>query len=376
MATKFISDFLPHSKMREWLNHSRPLARTFLSSAQCEGPDLPTLLQMALPEHRKRFENLALCQYANSQGDIELRQTIANFYPGLGAENIVTFAGAQEALTCAFFALATNQMEVVTTTPCFPPLHLVPTAVAAKITQVPLLDGPFGWALDLPRFLNSIKSGLIVLNFPHNPTGHIISRAELDAIIACAQTLDCAILSDEVFSGLDFSEASAALAPVASLYVKGVSIGTVSKSLGLSGVRIGWLASQDVQFVERVLKVKSYCSICTGVSDEILALIALTNHRQIQNDLMQTIKSNLHNAQALLLHATKSLSFHAPLAGPFVFAKLNSQMTARDLANTALSAGIQILPGDIFGDYPQHFRLGLGLKNFNEPFAQLLRLIS
>ena len=111
---------------------------------------------------------------------------------------------------------------------------------------------------------------------------------ELETIVEHCANNDCRLFSDEVFRGLDYRPADRLL-PVASLYKKGISLGLISKAYGLGGVRVGWLACQDLYPIKRMLEIKHYLSICNGRADEISAMIALQQAPMLLQKHSETI---------------------------------------------------------------------------------------
>ena len=96
------------------------------------------------------------------------------------------------------------------------------------------------------------RTRLLVINFPHNPTGYTLSRGELDSVIGLARKHGLYLFSDEMYRLLEY-EPSTQLPPVCDLYEKGISLSGLSKSFALPGLRIGWLATQESALMERWL---------------------------------------------------------------------------------------------------------------------------
>ena len=129
---------------------------------------------------------------------------------------------------------------------------------------------------DLDRWRDAVHESprMAVINFPHNPTGKMISSGELQQMVEHCEHNDCWLFSDEVFRDLKY-RLDDRLPPVVSLYRKGLSLGVMSKARGLPGVRVGWIACRDIDLIARMLEIKRYLSICNGRTDELLATIAL-----------------------------------------------------------------------------------------------------
>ena len=120
---------------------------------------------------------------------------------------------------------------------------------------------------------------MIVLNSPHNPTGNIIDSALAESILQLAKKYQCYLLSDDVSQASNYDDV--ALAHRYLDYQNSIVIGVMSKSFGLSGIRIGWAITPNKAIMDNLRAIKTKNSICCSATDEALALIALENSQQI-----------------------------------------------------------------------------------------------
>src|SRR5258708_37659860 len=123
--------------------------------------------------------------------------------------------------------------------------------------------GGAGWSFDLNERAALLRPNprLLVLNFPHNPTGFLPERAALDQILELAGRHGLTVFSDEMYRGLELDPA-ARLPAVCDLYENSISLSGLSKAYGLPGLRLGWLASRAPDFVTAALKIKDFTTIC------------------------------------------------------------------------------------------------------------------
>ena len=172
--------------------------------------------------------------------DYESRTVIADQAAAmLSADSVLCFAGGEEAIYCAFKALLSTDDHCVVVTPCYQSLKSVPESLCS-VTCIDLLADD-GWALDVKRIERAMISGrtkLIVVNFPHNPTGCTISTEQQDALIAVARAYGAWIFCDEIYRGVERDPADA-LDPIALRYERGISLGGMSKVYGMAGLRVG-----------------------------------------------------------------------------------------------------------------------------------------
>ena len=143
--------------------------------------------------------------------------------------------------------------------------------------EAPLLSG---CAHDLDALAGLIRPAtrLLYLNQPHNPTGTLIARPVFEHVIALARAHALVVFSDEVYPELEHDPASRCLA-ACDQYERAVSLGSISKSYGLPGLRIGWIATRDAGLRDAVATLKDYTTICASAPSEFLTALAL-RHRQ------------------------------------------------------------------------------------------------
>lgn len=339
------------------------------------------------PQHRSLQQLLAIADedeinswqdfslgYTPSQGSEDLRDAIASQYPGLSADNIVVFAGAMEAIYVANHALLQvgDRMQVVT--PIYEPLTILAEAIGAEVTRLKMQLTARQWQLDVDEWVNTLRSDsrLAVINFPHNPTGAMISKLQLQAMINACRENDCWLFSDEVFRGLEYQDADR-LPPVASEYEKGISLGVMSKAFGFGGVRIGWIACQDKALLKRLMEIKNFLSICNGRADEILTMIALQHTEQLRAETRKLLISNLQLIQDKAKEMAIHIQWHQPQAGCIAYPKLLSHGDTSEFAEQLLDdMGILVTPGECFLQATDCFRLGFGRNDFSVAFERFL----
>ena len=366
----------PPSRLATFQAAYGPKAENQMGASAAQALTLRELLSLADEAELKPWHELSL-GYSSVQGDGLLRETIAALYPGLDSSHIITFAGAQEAIFVAYHALLQPGDRIQVILPIFEPLSLVAEGVGARVDTVELqaqADG--GWLIDLDRWQDTVSEStrLAVINFPHNPTGSLISAQELQQMVEHCERNDCWLFSDEVFRGLEYRP-DARLPPVASLYRKGLSLGVMSKAYGLPGVRVGWIACRDIELIARMLEIKRYLSICNGRTDELLATIALRHATVLLRRSRVTIRDNLHLLKTKLASFDNALQWLEPKAGCVAFPRLQQAMTATEFAQRVLEqAGVMVIPGDCFRWDDTHVRVGFGQRDFAKALQRFVDL--
>ncbi len=350
-------------------------ARYHLTASDAESMSLRGLLDMAADEDREGFEGMWL-GYTETFGAPDLRAAIAATYAGQSAENILGFAGASEGIFAANTVLLDKNSHAIVITPNYQSHETLPLAICAA-TGVPL-DADDGWSLDIDRVAAAIRPNtrLLTMNFPHNPTGAILSQDRYDALIALCRHHGIYILHDEIFNGLGPTGARH-LPFIADVYEKGLSLGVMSKSYGLPGLRIGWIASQDTDVLSRMERMKHYLSICNSGPSERLALIALKNRDALLARNCAIVDENLPKWEAFFTRFPDLFEWQPPdgscMAYPRYKGSEGVEVFARRLVE---ESGVLVLPSSIYrselGPVPQdRFRVGLGRRGLDEGLAAL-----
>ena len=230
---------------------------------------LGELLALADAEDAARWAGLRL-EYTDPLGADWLRATIAAGYERASAADVTCFAGAQEGMHAAMHAMLGRDDHAVVVTPGYQSLEAIPLRICA-VSGVPL-DPDAGWRLCLDAIAAAIQPNtrLIAVNFPHNPTGALIDRADFDALVALCRRHGIWLFSDEVYR-LTERDPAQRLPQAADAYERGISLNVVSKAHGLPGLRVGWIVCRDRAALRRMQSVKQFLSTCNAGPSEVLA---------------------------------------------------------------------------------------------------------
>jgi aspartate/methionine/tyrosine aminotransferase len=335
--------------------------RHLLCASDVEGYPMAELLALADDGTRGLWDGLAL-GYTESTGHPLLRQEIAGLYERIDPAEVLVFAGAEEAIFCLLNVLLGPGDHAVVTWPGYQSLYEVARAAGADVTLHELREAD-GWALDVDRLRAALRpeTRLVVVNAPHNPTGMLPTHAEWRALTDCCAEAGIHLLSDEVYRFLEFDPADRLVAGADALE-RGVSLGVMSKSFALAGLRIGWLATRDRALLERVAGFKDYTTICSSAPSEILALIALRARETVLNRSRAIVEANLPLLDAFFGERPEAFHWVRPRAGSVAFPRMTLPGTTIDdfAAELVKAEGVLLLPGSRFGHPGNHFRVGFG----------------
>ena len=340
-------------------------ARHHLTASDMESLSLRDLLALGTDADREAFEATSL-GYTETWGAPDLRTAIAATYDTMAQDNILTLAGAGEGLYALARVLLGPNDHAIVPTPNYQSAETVPAAIC-ETTGVPMRIEGGKWRLDIDAIKDAIRPNtrLISLNFPHNPTGALMPRADLDALITLARADGIYILCDEVYRGVEL-DPNLQMPQIADVYERGISLNVLSKAYGLPGLRIGWLASPDRDVLQRVERYKHYLSICNAAPAERLGMIALAAREQIFARNRALLRRNLTAFEALLADFPGLIDFSAPEGGCVAYPRYTGPGTVETFcADLIENHGILLLPAALYrsdlGATPDdRFRIGLG----------------
>ena len=346
-----------------------------ISPSDCEPYTLDELLSFASPARRQQFETLWL-GYTENQGKTELREAVSRLHAGISAEHVIEVV-PQEGIFIAMSSLLQAGDHIVAVYPCFQSLYEVGRAVGCDLSFWSAEKSDSGWQFDVDNLEKLIQPNtkMLIINFPHNPTGYLPSRTDFERIVALARQHGLILFSDEIYRFLE--QAPGLQLPSASeVYEKAVVLGGLSKAFGLAGLRVGWLITQDPAIMRKLLEFKCYTTICSSAPSEVLALIALENHQTLTKRSIDIVKRNIAYAKAFFERYPDLFWLSYPQAGTIALAELKAEMDVFEFAEAVVrEQGVMVLPANIMKFAGNYFRLGFGRRNFPhalEPFGQFI----
>lgn len=352
------------------------VAPHILCASDIEAYRLPELLALADGESRALWDELSL-GYTEAPGHPLLRAEIASLYERVAPDEILTFAGAEEAIFILMNILLGPGDHAIVTWPGYQSLYEVARSIGAATTLL-RLDPTAGWALDLDALRDALRpeTRLIVVNFPHNPTGALPDRETFEALIDLARESGVYLFSDEVYRFLELDPGDRLPAAV-DRYERGISLGVMSKAFALAGLRVGWLATHDTGLLQRVAAFKDYTSICNSAPSEILALIALRARETVLARSMGIITQNLAHLDRFFATWADVFEWVRPRAGSIGFPRLPADLPVeRFAAELVEEEGVLLLPGTLYDHPGNHFRIGFGRANLPDALARLDRFVA
>ncbi len=364
---------LPDFELERYFARFEFEAPYLLGSSDVEGYRLSELLALADEEGRALWEGLSL-GYTESPGHPRLRREIAGLYERVAPEETLVFSGAEEAIFATLHTALEPGDHAVVIAPAYQSLYAVARAAGAEVTLVPL-EAEAGWRVDLRALRAAVRPGtrLLVVNFPHNPTGALPDRETFGEIVDLARETGGWLLSDEVYRLLEYDPADRLPAAV-DLYERAISLGVMSKAFALAGLRIGWVATHDTDLLGRLQRFKDYTTICCSAPSEVLATIALRAREAVLARSLGILRAHRPHPAAFFARWAGRFAWTRPRTGPIAFPRLLGAEPIGRFAEELLAVeGVMILPGTVYDHPGNHFRLGFARRNLPEALARLDR---
>ena len=343
-------------------------AKYLLSSSDAESRTIADLLSLEPSAHDAFLKHW--CGYTEAPGAPWLRETLTSLYQTIRRDDLLVVAAAQEAIFLFYHALLTSADHAIVETPCYESAISLVKSTGATVSSWQRKPEN-SWAHDLAALESLIKPNTraIYINTPHNPTGLLMPLPVLKRVLQLASMQGIYVFSDEVYRELEHDPATR-LPAACDLYERAVSLGSVSKTYGLPGLRLGWLASRDPQILKLCTSLKYYTTICSSAPSEFLTDLAFRHREKIVERNRHLVLTNLKLLSAFLARRSDLFSWTPPNASPIGFVQFKPQQDVFQFCESVVQqSGVLLLPGSVY-DEPRHIRFGYGRANMPESLAQ------
>lgn len=358
-------------KLERYLANYEFSAPYLLCCSDCQPLGRKELLDMADEESLELWENLSL-GYTDCLGHPLLREEIARLYDPLTLEDVLVLC-PEEGIFIAMNALLKAGDHVIVTFPGYQSLYEIARSRGCEVTRWLPGEQEEGWRFDVDFLEGAVRANtrLIVVNFPHNPTGALPSKDDFQRIVEIARAKDIYLFSDEMYRFLEYDETDR-LDPPCTIYDKAISLCGMSKSFALAGLRLGWLATRDKELLERCLLLKDYTTICSSAPSEILGLMALRAGDRIVSRNREIIGNNLALLEDFFSRHPGLFTWRQPAAGPITLVRTAIAGGAEKFCDDLVTQkGVLLLPSRVYDYGDGHFRIGFGRSNLTQALPLL-----
>lgn len=320
-------------------------------------------VKSTIDDCKNALDNPLNYRYTATQGDEELRDLIANQFntrngTSYNSDNVLVTAGATGALTVGFMTfLGESRDNVVIPEISYPTYSIVPEMIGQgryEVRRFKLRDDFSPDLLDLEDKLD--ERSLLVLNFPSNPTGAIVSPNNLEKIALMVKENNAFAISDEVYSQIYFGEAPQSLSQYAPGQV--MVIDSLSKSGLIPGLRIGWSIS-PIEITQQATKAHQFMNSCVSSVSQEAAKSVLRESGQFEE-----LRGHLSGNRELLANFLDSKNLRFSNGGIYCFVDTREYGSSLEVSKALLSeVDVVTIPGKAFGDKgDEYVRMSFGVN--------------
>jgi len=300
--------------------------------------------------------------YVQANGLEELRQNISNLYPGATPENVIVTSGAAQANFTSILTTLDPGDEIVVMLPNYMQIYGIAKNYNLDVKTFTLQE-ELNWGVDPDDIKAAVsdKTRFIAVCNPNNPTGHIMTAHEMDAVIEAASKSGAWLLADEVYAGAEHHQEE--ITPTFwGKYERVIAIGSMSKAYALPGLRIGWVVAPP-DLVNEIWARQDYITISSAVLANKIAAYALSpeNHPRMIERTRQYVRSGYQNLERWINQHSDQFSVIPPDAAAIAFVRYQKDVNSTKLVERLVQdQDTYIVPGDHFG-LDHHLRISYGL---------------
>jgi aspartate/methionine/tyrosine aminotransferase len=309
--------------------------------------------------------------YGEHRGRERLRDLIAAEGQGLGRDDVLITTGAAGALFIIATSLLGSYDHLVVIRPNYATNIETPRAIGCATTHIELAFED-GFRIDLDTVAAAItrETRIVSITCPHNPTGVMVSEAELRALVELTRSKGCHLLVDETYRDLSFG---GVLPLAASLGDHVISVSSLSKAYGVPGIRLGWIVTANPKLQEIFLAAKEQIAICGSVIDEWVGEQVMENRAALLGPVMAEMRRRRQRVSDWVA-GEELLEWVPPTGGVVCFPRMRSvpQGGTEAFYKRLLEVhGAYVGPGHWFEVPDTYFRLGYGWPSASELEAGL-----
>lgn len=328
-------------KIEEWMNRYCPSAKYDLTTTCIEPLSIRELLSLCSENPIEVWDTKLT--YGDIHGSERLKNAVQSLYTK--KQNITITHGAIGANQLVFESLLEKGDDVLSIVPTYQQHYSIPKSLGANVKLL-FLNEENKWLPNLKELENSLtrRTKLICLNNPNNPTGAVIPDEMLERIVDIASSNNSWILSDEVYRGLNMI-GNPYSKSIADLYEKGISVGSMSKTYSLPGLRVGWVCARE-DLINEINKHREYNTISVSILDDYFASLALENKDRIAYRNFQIMKEGLAILQDWL-NEEIYIKANLPSGGTTALLRYKKELPSKTLCRDLQSkTGVALLPGE------------------------------
>lgn len=311
--------------------------------------------------------------YALGNGYLPLREKLSALYETVTPDQIAMMNGGEETIYVTMRALLKPGDEIVVQMPSYQSLSVIAREIGCSIIEYrPSFEQH--WAFDLETLKAKItpQTKLLILNYPHNPTGACLTDSEMAAIVELCREHHLYLIADEVYRFLRMDE-SCSDASFADLYENAVALGSFSKTFAAPGLRLGWVAAKSPELLHKLLAYRHFTSTCSNLPCQWIACELLSKKDNIMQRNNSIVRRNAVLLEQFVQQHSALFAYVPPKGATMAYVKLLGGQPAMDFCMEILEhTGVLIVPSSVLENSDEYLRIGL----CRESFPVCVRLVS
>lgn len=303
--------------------------------------------------------------YALGNGYLPLREKLSTLYESITPDQIAIMNGGEETIYVAMHALLKPGDEIVVQMPSYQSLSVIAKEIGCSIIEY-RPDFEEKWAFDPELLKTKItpKTRLLILNYPHNPTGTCLTDSEMGSVAELCRKHDLYLIADEVYRFLRMNECCSD-ASFADLYENTVALGSFSKTFAAPGLRLGWVATKSSELLHRLLAYRHFTSTCSNLPCQWIASELLNKRDTILQRNNAIVRRNAALLGQFLTKHADLFAYVPPQGATMAYVKLLGGQGAMDFCMEILEhTGVLIVPSSVLDNSDEYLRIGLGRESF------------
>ena len=360
-------------KIEEWMNRYEAGALYDLTTTCIKPLSINELINLAPSYNYGSVFDVPL-SYGDITGSERLKNNIKSLYTNQDINNITITHGAIGANQLIFYSLLEKGDEVVCIVPTYQQHYSIPESIGANV-KLYFLKEENNWLPNIEELTKIVtsKTKLLCINNPNNPTGAVIPNWLIEELVEFAKKNNVWILADEVYRGLNLIGNPYSIS-FADIYDKAISVGSMSKTYSLPGLRLGWICARE-DLINEINHQRQYNTISVGILDDYFASIALENRNAIQERNFNIMQLGLKTFTEWLTKE-QNVECVIPNGGTTALVKYKKDMPSRELCRRFQNrTGVALLPGETM-EMEGYVRIGfcaIALKPALDLFSDFLQ---
>lgn len=364
---------IERAQLEDWMREYYFTAEVDIGSSGVQNFSMAELAELVdlRPEDLSRvvFDDSPSC------GAQSLRQAIADSWGDGDPEKVLAAHGSSEVIFLIMSALLSAGDEVVVLDPCYHALRNIADGIGCTVKEWRLrFEDGFEPSVEDFKRLVTPKTRMVVVNFPHNPTGATLTAARQKEFIEAVAASGAYLVWDAAFNELVYE--SEPLPNPITMYERAIVLGTLSKGYGLAGLRVGWCLAAP-ELLERFVHWRDYTTLYLSPLVEKVAERAVENYRVLLNLRLERARKNLEIVARWVEAHREFVDWVRPKGGVTTFVRMHGVDDVEEFCHRlGREHGVMVVPGSCFNQ-PGHVRLGFGgpTADLEEGLARVSNLL-